>query len=497
VSSNPKKVVVIGSGISGLATGIYACINGYDTEIIDMHTKTGGQCTAWDRKGYRFDYCLHWVVGTASGPFYDIWHETDALNKNVEIVNHEISVKFLGGGGDDFVIYTDIDRWEAYLKNIAPEDTVPITKMCNAMRTTFRVAPFANPPGLRTIREYLAAIKMMPLLGLWIKHSKQTTHEYFRKMEFKNVRLLKFFNTFYADQDFSAMVFLMMLSWFGQKNAGYPMGGSLPFTGRMAEKFKNLGGKLSMGRKVEKILVENNTASGVQIDDGQKIAADYVISTADGFSTIYNMLDGKYISKQITDAYQNWKLFSPFVQVSFGINKIIPVDCVTQFVLAKNERIGRTMLSLGFSIMNYSFDHTMAPEGKSVLVVRFDCEWKDWEKLEGSDYDAEKKTIEADVIRLLEQQYPGITNSIEAIDVATPRTSVRYTGVRQGAYEGFLPSSKNLGKSINMTLPGLKNFYMAGQWLYPGGGVPPAGQSGKWVAQLICKRDRKIFKTKV
>jgi phytoene dehydrogenase-like protein len=52
-----------------------------------------------------------------------------------------------------------------------------------------------------------------------------------------------------------------------------------------------------------------------------------------------------------------------------------------------------------------------------------------------------------------------------------------------------------LKSQVERTLPGLSNFYMAGQWVMPGGGVPPCLFSGRHVAQLLCKRDRKVFKT--
>ncbi len=60
-----KKIIIIGGGVAGFSAGIYSRMNGFDTEIIEMHTNTVGQCTAWDRKAYRFDYCLHWLVGTS------------------------------------------------------------------------------------------------------------------------------------------------------------------------------------------------------------------------------------------------------------------------------------------------------------------------------------------------------------------------------------------------------------------------------------------------
>jgi len=89
-----KKIVIIGGGVAGLSAGIYARLNEFETEIIEMHSITGGQCTAWERKGYRFDYCLHWLVGTRSGPFHDIWLETNVINNQVKIIDHEYIQKY-------------------------------------------------------------------------------------------------------------------------------------------------------------------------------------------------------------------------------------------------------------------------------------------------------------------------------------------------------------------------------------------------------------------
>jgi phytoene dehydrogenase-like protein len=205
------------------------------------------------------------------------------------------------------------------------------------------------------------------------------------------------------------------------------------------------------------------------------------------------MLDAKYMSKEIDYAYKNWELFSPLVQVSFGINKVIEAEGPIKIKLAKDMKIGMTALANNYTVMNYSFDRTMAPEGKSVIIIRYDSPWKLWENLIGDDYENEKKQIEKEAINLLEKEYPGISEFIDVIDVATPKTDVYYTGVKDGAYEGFLPSKENMMKSLKMQLPKLNNFYMAGQWLFPGGGLPPSAQSGKWVVQLICKKEKQKF----
>jgi phytoene dehydrogenase-like protein len=490
-----KKIVIIGGGVAGLSAGIYAKVNGFDAEIIEMHSITGGQCTAWERKGYRFDYCLHWLVGTRKGPFNEIWKETNVLNHQVEIIDHEVHTKIFAEDGREFILYTNLDKWEDYLCKIAPEDTLRIRKMCADMRKSAFLQPYSDPPGLRKISQVVISIfSMFPIMILFMKFGRKTCDEYFRSLKFKNPTLNYFLNSVYGYRDFSALAFIMMFAWFNQKNAGYLIGGSLPMARRMTDRFISLGGKLTTRKKVTKILVENNISKGVVLSDGSELKADYVISAADGHSTIFDMLEGKYLNKKISHAYETWELFTPIVQVSFGIGSVIRSDNPVETWLIKDQTIGRTKTSQGYSIMNYCFDKTMAPEGKTVIVMRFDSPWDLWKDISGSEYEAEKEQIEKDSRSLLEKHFPGIGANIEVVDVATPITDVNYTGVWKGSYEGFMPSGKNLMDNLSLTLPGLKNFYMAGQWLFPGGGLPPAGQSGKWAIQYICKNERIRFK---
>ncbi len=490
-----KKIIVIGGGIAGLSAGIYGRLNGFDTHIIEMHSVTGGQCTAWDRKGFRFDYCLHWLVGTRKGPFNKIWIETNVLNEDVKVIDHEIHTKVHSSDGREFIIYTSLDKWESYLCQMAPEDTISIKKMCRHMRRSTLLEPYTDPPELRKFWQTItSAFRMIPIMILFMKYGKMSCKDYFKKLNFKNRDLVFFLDNLYGSFDFSALAFIMMLAWFNQKNAGYLVGGSLPMAQRMSSRFLELGGIITTNEKVSKIIVENDVTQGVVLSDGSEIHSDYVISACDGHSTIFDMLDSRYTSKKIMHAYENWELFTPIVQVSFGINREIKSDSQVESFIDNDISIGRTILKRGYSIMNYYFDPTMAPKGKTVLVMRFESPWDIWKDLDGKNYKSEKKTIASDCTAILEKRHPGIAKDIEVIDVATPKTDVKYTGVWKGSYEGFMPSSKNLMDNLKMRLPGLKKFYMAGQWLTPGGGLPPAGQTGKWAIQYICKEEKVNFK---
>ncbi len=85
-----RKIVIIGGGIAGLSTGCYGRMNGYDTEIFEMHTIPGGVCTGWQRKGYTFDGCLHFLVGTGpANPLHQVWQEVGAFDPK-RVVDHEV-----------------------------------------------------------------------------------------------------------------------------------------------------------------------------------------------------------------------------------------------------------------------------------------------------------------------------------------------------------------------------------------------------------------------
>jgi len=486
MKTEQKSIIIIGGGVAGLSAGIYGQKEGFKTSVLEMHSVAGGQCTAWKRKDYTFDYCIHWLVGSGSGPFYRIWRETGALNDDVQIVDHETYSTIINEKGEEFIIYSSIDRWESYLIDHAPEDEKSIRKMCNDMRKMSSLQPFENAAGQRGTGEMFKMIsgsgKSLLLMG---RYGRKSTAEYFDSLRLKNNWLRDNLYSAMGDGKFSAIAFLMTLAWFSQKNAGYPLGGSLPFAMRMVAKYRELGGELLLKTKVEKILVKEGKACGVKLDNGTELFADIIISAADLNATMYGMLDGKYVPAEVKKAFSDWELFTPIIQVSFGIN--IPLKTKYHIVMykAKGKKLGMTELKQGFSLADYNFDPKITPEGKCVMKLLAESPWDLWEDMDAEAYRSEKKRIEEDAIRLLLEIHPEAEGHIDVVDVATPKTTVRFTGVYKGAFEGFLPGAKNMGKTLKMEVPGLKNFYQIGQWGFPGGGLPPSVQSGKWVIQKI------------
>jgi phytoene dehydrogenase-like protein len=487
-----SKIIIIGGGIAGLSAGVFGQKYGFETEIFEMHTVAGGQCTAWKRKGYMFDYCIAWLMGSSSGSMNTLWKQLGALSEDIPIIDTEIFIKNINNEDQEFLIYKDMQKWEAYLKSIAPEDEKAISRMFSIIdkfSLSGDIEEIMKPKPLRrTLPMLKIFLKMLPIMVPMIKYGKKSFRQFIKEMGFKNEFLHHFLEKIYSDENFSAIAFLMMLSLFKDNNAGYPAGGSLNFILRVVNKYQELGGTLSAGKRVKKILIEDGKAIGVELDDGTIHKSDYVIAACDLHSIIYDMLDGKYIPEDIKDAFENWPLFKPLVQVSFGIKKEIKEkQMMTTYLIP--AKIGSTETD-SYSIINYSFDPDMAPEGKTTMVIRFGSPYEIWEHLEDNIYKKEKEKIKEDAITLLEKAYPGIKNYIEVVDVATPLTDIAYTGVYQAAYEGFMPTKSNMNKTINPIIKGLDNFMLAGQWLFPGGGLPPSALSGKWAIEEFYKKEK-------
>ena len=116
------KIVVIGGGISGLCTAVYAQKCGYDVELLEQHQSAGGLATSWRRGDYTFETCLHWLVGSnPSGALHAEWREVCDID-TLRFIDHEQFVCIEDEHGASLRIYADVDRLEAELLNVARED---------------------------------------------------------------------------------------------------------------------------------------------------------------------------------------------------------------------------------------------------------------------------------------------------------------------------------------------------------------------------------------
>jgi phytoene dehydrogenase-like protein len=124
-----KSVIIVGAGISGLSAGCYSRMNGFKTTILEMHSIPGGLCTAWKRKGYKFDISMHLVTGSQRGPFNLMWRELGVIdNFRFHYHNHFLKVE---GMGKSLTFYGDKKLLQDQMLAISKADEPLINEFVN------------------------------------------------------------------------------------------------------------------------------------------------------------------------------------------------------------------------------------------------------------------------------------------------------------------------------------------------------------------------------
>lgn len=476
-------------------------MNGYRTKIFELHDLPGGLCTAWERKHYIFDGCIHYLFGSGEGqPFNQMWRELGAVQGR-QMINHA-EYQRITDGKQTLIVYADPDRLEAHMREISPADSGPIRALCNGVRqfTRFDMSALYEKPkplmGALDWRDF--GLKMLPFVLPLLRWATVPARDFAAR--FKHPFLRQAVAQMFSWEEAPMMMGMALLAYMHTGNAGFPAGGSLAFARALERRYLGLGGEICYKSQVEKILTENGRAVGVRLYNDEVHTADYVISAADGRGTIFDMLDGKYVNRKIGRMYSGHLPMHSQVQISLGVNRDMSAEphWVTYLLDKPVLIIGEERREVG--VKHYCFDPSLAPAGKSAIVVMIRSNYAYWQRIYGRRlYDTEQQQVSDIVIDLIEQWHPGIRQDIEYVDEATPLSYERYTGNWMGSTCGWLLSRETMPmliRGIDKTLPGLKQFYLAGQWVEPGGTVTLSAASGKNVIKLICHAEGKPFEAR-
>lgn len=494
-----KSVIIIGAGLAGLAAGAYAQRNGYRTHIFEHASQPGGVAAWWRRGAYHIDGGIHFLMShRPGGAIYDLYRDLGTALPDTVTDMTEYGRWVDEPNGKAVLISADLDRSAAELKRLSPADAAVIDAFMAAARAFQAAGAFdigmGNPPELAGRLDNLKMFwGMRKVLGYFIGKHSRTAAELARTLH-DPVLANIFENLFLPD---APLWFLYMLfGLLADGKMGLLTRGCEGFVRPIEERYRELGGQISYNATVAKIIVEHDRAVGVRLADGAEQRADAVISAADGHSTLFELLDGRFVDDATQARYRDWRLIKPWVTLSFGCaREFVGEPHFTTYRLAEPIVVGGAQVEmLTVRILNYS-PH-FAPAGKTIIQPSFEADWDTWDGLRRTDraaYDAEKARVADEVLRRLEAYYPGIRGQVEMTDVATPYTTWRYTHNWRGAYMGWLPTAAQIMTTLPRTLRGLGRFVMAGQWVVPGGGVPTCLLSGRDAVRILCKEDGRKF----
>ncbi len=497
-----KTILIIGGGIAGLAAGCYARMNGYQAKIFELHSIPGGLCTSWERKNYVLDGCISYLFGSGQGqPFSYLWQELGVARWE-QFIHLDEFMRVSAADGQTLVVHSDPDQLEEHLCQLSPADARLARSLADGVRrfTRFDLSvQYEKSRELMTGPDWAGfGRKMMPFLGDMARYAMLSASDYAKQYRDPFLRVALRHAFAWPEQPMVSS--LSLLASMHTRNAGFPAGGSLNFARGIEQRFRDLGGEILYQAQVEKILVEDDRAVGVRLYNDEIYRGDRVISACDGRGTLFYMLGKQFVPRKIRGYYDGHLALMPMIQVSLGVNRDLSDQPHWVTHLLDQPIFIGGLEQTEIEVKNYCFDPSLAPKGKSVVVVQIPAVYDYWQRIYGHRlYDTEQDQVAQIVLDYLETLYPGIRSQVEMVDVATPLSYERYTGNWQGSACGFLLTNRSmlmLLSGMEKTLPGLKNFYMAGQWVEPGGSVAISAVSGRQVLQMICAADGRRFETR-
>lgn len=490
-----KKVIIVGAGISGMTAGICLQSSGFETEIYEKNPVPGGELSGWRRDGIYIDNCIDWLMCSKKGStMNDLWYKIGMLEEGLKLYEKDKFFTYKGHGGE-ITYWRDKERTKKEMLQMAPEDKDAIEKFFeNVVRAESMIVPTDKPMDKMGLRDFMK-------LGDFAKNIPAAQKAY------KGLSLKEFANTFHNPvirnsfllmhpEETQVFSFIMSYATITSGSGHIPEGGSLAAALRIAKRYKDLGGKLNLNSPVKNVKLNGKTASGIVLEDGTEVSADYVICATDANHTFTKLLPAEYMPKKLKKAFDDKEHFSVFSK----FHAAFLIDCKTSLPEDTSfwESDGITVWDHEYKdvgVICYDYDPTVAPEGKTVIQMKlfqYADEVDKWFEIakDREKYEAKKKEVAEKMIDIIAKRCPEAEGKIKVLDAWTPVSYAKNCNAYRGAYMAFV-ADKN---TKTVTTPGvikqLSNVFLAGQWLMGSGGLPPATAQGKYAAWRICRKEK-------
>jgi phytoene dehydrogenase-like protein len=280
-----------------------------------------------------------------------------------------------------------------------------------------------------------------------------------------------------------------------------PVGGMGSVTGAMAASASKAGVELRTAARVKRIVVENDRACGVELDSGEIIRAEHVISNADPRTTFLSLLGTAHLDTGFVRKLSH-------VRASGRAGKLhLALKDLPTFTGLANDALGdRLTIAPSMNYLERSFnpskygeypnepaleisiptvrDASLAPQSRHVLsaVVQF------LPYDNGPDRDSNRARCLESNIAMLERYAPGIRDLIVHAELLTPFDIEQKFGMTGGHWHhaamGFdqfffirpLPGAAQHATPVD-------GLYLCGAGCHPGGGV--MGIAGRNAARQV------------
>ena len=229
--------------------------------------------------------------------------------------------------------------------------------------------------------------------------------------------------------------------------------------GLMKDEMLKNGVDIQLQAKVDKILIENKKAIGVEIK-GHKVFSKAVVSNSNLKSTVFKMAGAENFTSEFVKKAESVRLNTSSCQVYMGLKKGESIPFIGDLIFTSEDKDFSTDLILSPKVGSQTFSlyyPEMRPhlDPSYAVVSSSNSKYEDWKNLSEEEYKKQKQHLIERALSGLEKIVPGIREKIDYVDAATPLTVERYTNHVCGASFGTKFEGLDVSMNMHKELPGL------------------------------------------
>jgi phytoene dehydrogenase-like protein len=427
-AADSYDVIVIGSGLGGLTTAKRLSYCGHKVLLLEFHHQLGGLATWFKRKGHIFDVSLHGFPYGMVKTCKKYWTR--------EITDSIVQLKNIVFDNPQFSLKTTFDR-------------VDFTGLLNKK--------FKIPQTV--IDRFFATVAGMNFYDDQTMTTRELFEEFFPGRT--DVHRLLMEPITYANGstlDDPAITYGIVFSNFMNKGVFTFEGGTDKLIELMTEDLEKNGVMICTNTKVERILVEKGKVRGVEVN-GRVITAPAVVSNSGITNTIYDLAGREVFSSDFLEKADAVRVNNSSCQVYIGLKKDADIEdkgdllfTSTAPVFDSSELLDMHTRSKTFSVY---YPKTRPGHDRYAIVASMNSRYEDWSSLCPADYETEKQALIDRTLVDLNRYFPGVTEKIDWLEAATPKTFNRYTLHTRGTSFGTKFEGLAVSRSIFKEVPGL------------------------------------------
>jgi len=427
-AADSYDVIVIGSGLGGLTTAKRLSYCGHKVLLLEFHHQLGGLATWFKRKGHIFDVSLHGFPYGMVKTCKKYWTR--------EITDSIVQLKNIVFDNPQFSLKTTFDRLD-------------FTGLLNKK--------FKIPQAV--IDRFFATVAGMNFYDDQTMTTRELFEQFFPGRT--DVHRLLMEPITYANGstlDDPAITYGIVFSNFMNKGVFTFEGGTDKLIELMTEDLEKNGVMICTNAKVERILVEKGKVRGVEVN-GRVITAPAVVSNSGITNTIYDLAGREVFSSDFLEKADAVRVNNSSCQVYIGLKKDADIEdkgdllfTSTAPVFDSSELLDMHTRSKTFSVY---YPKTRPGHDRYAIVASMNSRYEDWSSLCPAAYETEKQALIDRTLVDLNRYFPGVTDKIDWLEAATPKTFNRYTLHTRGTSFGTKFEGLAVSRSIFKEVPGL------------------------------------------